>query len=39
VQCVVGEEHSSLSSYISRRFGDLVNVIGGHIIEFSAEPL
>lgn len=34
-----GEEHSSLSSFISRRFGGLVNFIGRHILEFSAESL
>ena len=37
--CVGGEEHSSLSGFISRRFGGLVNVIGRHILEFSAESL
>jgi len=36
---VGGEEHSSLSNFISRRFGGLVNIVGRHILEFSAESL
>jgi len=39
VRCVRDEKHSSLSSSISGRFGGLVNVIGRHILEFSAESL
>jgi hypothetical protein len=31
---VGGEEHSSHRSYISRSSGGLVNVFGGHILEF-----
>jgi hypothetical protein len=39
VRCVRGEEHASLSSFISKRFGGLVNVIGRYILEFLAESL